>query len=134
MQLFFGRLLQIQINGGDQIPSWLRRDNFNLVLNASPAVYNNFAIAVRASQVVVVDLFDTAEADDVPGLETFVFVGLLFELIGTDLADVAKHVGQHTVLWVASLRLLFNAEFGIFQIVSFDPCYVARACILLHLN
>src|SRR5258708_18753100 len=94
-----------------QIPSWLRRNNVNLVLNASPAVYNNFAIAVRASQVVVVDLFDTAEADDVPGLETFVFIGLLFELIGTNLADVAKHVGQHTVLSLAPLRLLFNAWF-----------------------
>ena len=117
---------EIEIDRGDEIASGYRIDDFDLGLNASATVDHHFAVTVFAAQVVVVDLFETTQTDDVAGFESFIFCRLLLELFGTDLADVAKHVGQRAVCRITALRLFLNTQFRILESVRFNPGDVAR--------
>ena len=89
--------LQIEIDRRNQILTGLRRNRFDLVLNAAATVDDHFPIAVSAAQVVVVSLFETALTDDVARFQSFVFVSMLLQLLRTDLADVTEHVRQQAV-------------------------------------
>src|ERR1051325_7739328 len=102
---------------------------------SSAARWRSRSIVVpRSRPGVGVDLFEAAETHDVAGFETFIFGHLLLELIGTDLADVTQHVSQQTIVGIAALRLLLNAQFGVFEVMRLNPRNVARCGALLHLD
>ena len=56
---------------------------------------------------------------------------MLLELLGTDFTDVAKDVSQRTIIGIAALRLLFNAQLRMFEIVCFNPGDVTRRGVCL---
>ena len=127
-------LLQIQIDRRHHVLARLRFDSFDLALNVAATVDNNFAIAVFAAQIIVVNFFDAFLADDIAGLQAFVFVRLLVELFRAYFTDIAKHVRQHSVRRIAALRLLLDAQLGKLELVRFDPGDVAGGRVLLDGN
>src|SRR5205823_3059662 len=56
------------------------------------------------------------------------------QLLRIDLADVAEHVREQTVLRVTALRLLLDAQGWELRVVRLDPSDVGRAGVLLDGN
>jgi hypothetical protein len=79
-------------------------------------------------------LLDTTQADDVAGFETLVFVTLLLELFRTDFSNVSDYVSERSIIGITALRLLLDAQLGVFEIVRFNPGDVAWRRALLHHN
>ena len=112
----------------------MRWHRFNLILNPATTIDDYFPVAVFAAQIFVVDLFETALPDHVARFQSLVLVARLLQLLGTNLANVAEHVGQHAVSRIAPLRLLLDAQLRILQLVRFHPGDVSGSHILFHQN
>ena len=110
----------------------MRQDSLDLILDSATTIDYNFSVAVLASQIVIVGLLESALPDQIAGLEAFVLVGSLLQLLGSDLSHIAKHVSQQTVRRVATLWLLFDAQFRELQLMCFNPGDVSGSSVLLH--
>ena len=131
-QLFFGRLLQVEINRRHDVLAGLRRHALDLFLNPPARINDHFAVAVAPAQDVVIDGFEALLPDDVAGFQALVFVLSRLKLLRIDLADVAEHVREQPVLRITTLRLLLDAQGGELRAVCFDPSDIGLGRVLLN--
>ena len=100
-------------------------------LDAPARINQNFSITRHSAQILVVILLQTAFADNISGFKLFRNFRF-FQLLQIDFADVAENVRQNFAVWIMTLRLNFDAQFGQFQRMCFDPRDVLRRGVFLQ--
>ena len=131
-QFIFRGELKLVIDGENNILTRLWLDAFDLTLNMAAAVHDHFAITIAAAQVLVVNRLNSVLADNVAGLIFFVFVTLIFELLGANLLHIAEDVRQRSVRRISSLRCLLYAQRRQFQLMCINPRDVRLRRILFN--
>ena len=84
-------------------------------------VDNHLAITLVSAQVLIIDSFQPALADDVSRLVLLILEARIFELLRTNLLHVADDVRQHTVVGILTLRRLLDAQRGKLELVRINP-------------
>ncbi|MCV4783639.1 hypothetical protein OFM36_29800, partial [Escherichia coli] len=87
--------MKIEVNRRNQILSGLRLDYLYLALHAAPAVNNDLSVTRPPAQVFVIILLKSGFAYNVSGPQPACLIFLVFQLLWTYFAYVAKDVSKY---------------------------------------